>query len=153
MINDQESKFQQTNEDRSEEDIVSMRGISVTFGDKQYRLNMRRFKQSRDWINDYLVPFTQDAIPLLQSSTPDKIDSYAELMTETMKTCPDQIFELLKAYDPSQNWDEIAEVAYPDDVNVAFSRVVDACFPFASSIAKSLGIVATQRTLSGSGAR
>lgn len=122
-------------------DILSQAQFVVTFGQVDYKVTQLKFKASRAWRKD-LSEFARTNIGKLRGSVMTSLDAraYADGFSSLFSDIPDELFELLKSYDPSLPWDRIEEEAYPMQIELAFQKTLDIAFPFGGSVARSLGI-------------
>lgn len=126
---------------RKELDMLSQTGVVVTFGELEYTIRQLRFGASREWRHK-VAEFATAYIPKLRGGIGGATDSaaYAQGFSTLFNEIPDQLFDLLKIYDPRLDWNKIEEEAFPQQIESAFQKVMDLAFPFDGSIARSMGI-------------
>jgi hypothetical protein len=125
---------------RSEDDVLSRSPIPVRLGDKDYSIPLLAVMPQREWRKKLFA----ELVPILDtfnSSVDGK--SMASGLTAALLRFPEKLAELVFAYAPGLDKDEILANATEEQIAAAFSAIMAVAFPFLPQLAMTTQMVRT----------
>ena len=117
---------------RPEDQIVSQAPISVSFGDKEYKIKPLVIKESRAW-RQKLATMMGKLSPVVNTTT-ETPEKFQEAMNSLLVTMPDTIVDLVFEYAKDLPREEIEAVATDAEMAKAFESILEVAFPLARSV-------------------
>ena len=116
---------------RTEEEKVAQAPLKLTLGGKIYDVPPLVIKESRLWraqLSELL-----SLLPQYANVTTDTPDKFHTALTAILVTMPDKVVELVLAYAPGLDREEIEATATDAEIAKAFEQIMEVAFPLARS--------------------
>lgn len=108
---------------RTEDEILSLKPITVTFGEKKYQVQPLRLRKGKEW-RQYIAPLVEKIL-----GRDGALDSTAKL-NQAILNSPDEMAEIVVSYGDLPK-DEILDSASEEQLCYAFNLVMGMAFsPF-----------------------
>jgi hypothetical protein len=126
---------------RTEEEILAKTPVVVRLGDEDYPITPLPAIPSKKW-REKLVAVLHSTILANDETIPEGADvstwlkdKLASSISLTMARSPEKLAELIFEYAPALPKDKILDTATDEQLNLAFSQIMQIAFPFFQTLA------------------